>query len=308
MALAFDPAYLDLAIKAMVLVLLLGAGAALLELIRYLRVLRYGRELNHRLTLQRVHEEIGNDPRLAAAPPAARPSLFGRAVRKSLQTVGVLTLLIAATAAMAMPFLGPWLEHPDDLEKADYIMPLPGDSRRLFKAAELYKQGYAPRVVLSRGSAAAERIGQLRIDSGYPGLDFEEWQLRTLEKAGVPRGSVDLVDAGDASLADAAEALRRHLDGRKAKVIVVAAGIHAMRTRLMFSDTLPRARIFVAAAQEGGSEPWWRSHESALETLGEASRVAHYWFGGGRRSEPAAATAGAKPMENVGSGQIAPRR
>ena len=141
---AFDPATLDLAIKAMTLLLLLGATVALWEVIRYMRALRHGRELNHRLTLQRMHDELGNDPRLAAAVVPVRHGLFGRFVGKSLQAVGVLTVLIVGSAAVAMPFLGTWLEQQDYLEKADYIVPLPGDSQRLFKAAELYKQGFAP--------------------------------------------------------------------------------------------------------------------------------------------------------------------
>ena len=312
MALMLDAANFDVAIKALTLLLLIGAAAALWEILRYVRALRHERELHSRLTARRIQDELPpNDPRVAAVAYRGGPGRFGRFVRKSMQAVGVLTVLIVATAAAAMPFLGTWLERQDYLEKADYIVPLPGDSQRLLKAADLYKQGFAPRVVLSRAPAAAtEQLQKLRLDAGYPKVDPDELQLRTLEKAGVPRASTAMVDSNEESITGAAEALKRHAEGRKVRVIVVASGIHALRAKLTFEDALPRSRIIVVSTPEGG-EPWWSTRDSTMRTLGEAVRVAHHWMGSGLRGLqaepdvrwPAPAGTAAKPPESLGSGR-----
>jgi uncharacterized SAM-binding protein YcdF (DUF218 family) len=304
MAQVFDPAYLDIAIKAILLLLLIGGCIAVFELIRYLRTLRHGRELNHRLVLRRAQEEMGNDPRLAApAPEAARPGVLARAVGKSIQTVGIAAILLVALAAFAVPFLGPWLEHQDELQRADAIVPLPGDPRRLLRAAELYKQGYAPRILLGKGAAGFGRIEAMQADAGIPATDFTDLQLRTLERAGVPRESIDLADLNEAGVTGAADAVRRQFGDRKARVIVVATGVHAMRTRLAFEQALPRSSVMVATAPDGsGAESWWSSHDTAVETIAEASRLAHFWLLG--RSEPAppeTSQAGSPAPESTGS-------
>ncbi len=309
MAQVFDPAYLEIAIKAMLLLLVLGGCVAVFELIRYLRALRHGRELNHRLVVRRAQEEMGNDPRLAApAPVPARPGILVRMVGRSIHTVGIIAILIVALAAFAVPFLGPWLEHQDDLERADAIVPLPGDPRRLARAAELYKQGYAPRVLLGKDVTGFNRIEAMQADAGDPATDFTGLQLRALERAGVPRESIDLADMGSGTAA-AADAVRRQFGDRKARVIVVATGIHAMRARLAFEQALPRARVMVATVPDDGSDPWWSSHDSAVETIAEASRVAHLWLRGGDVSAAAPPPhTGAPPSpESTGSNPDAAR-
>jgi uncharacterized SAM-binding protein YcdF (DUF218 family) len=309
MAQVFDPAYLDIAIRAMALLLLAGGCVAVVELIRYLRAMRHGKELNHRLVLQRAHEEIGNDPRLAGPPPApARHGVFARLIGQSVRTIGVLAILAVAAAAIVVPFLGPWLEQPDALERADVLVPLPGDTQRLARAADLYKQGYAPRVLLGKGAAEFDRLGAMQAGAGYPATDFTDLQLRTLERSGVPRDSIELVEMGDAGVTDAAAALRRQIGERKLRVIVIATGIHAMRTRLAFENALPRARVMVATVPDGVSDPWWSSHDSAVETIAEASRVAHYWLlGRSAPAEPDASQAETRPPENTGAGREAAR-
>ena len=240
----FEGARYELVIKALTLVLLVGLAVALWELIRYLRTLRLERDLARRLTMQQVYGSA-HDPRYAAEPArsARRSGLLSRLVRGTVQTVGLLTILILAGAAAAMPFLGTWLERQDYLEKADYIVPLPGDDLRLVKAAELYKQGFAPRVLVA-GAAPSSPDAPLAV----------------LEKAGVPRASTVRLSLQPLTVAGTAEAVKTFADGRRMKVIVVAPAIKSLRTKVVFEDAAPRARFIVVAPPDGTIErPWWNS-------------------------------------------------
>jgi hypothetical protein len=292
-----EAARFELAVKLLLLVLLVGAAVALWEVIRYVRTLRLERDLARRLTIRQVYGNA-NDPRYTAWPSRgpARPSMPVRFVRSTVQAIGVLTILIAIAAAAAMPFLGTWLERPDYLEKADYIVPLPGDNHRLVMATELYKQGFAPRIVLSQKPQS---------ETGSAGGDPHEAQLRVLEQAGVPRASTVALGTNQTDIADTAEALRRLVEGKRVKVIVVATGIQSLRTRLIFEDVVPRARILVVSPPDGGVErPWWNSQESALRTIAEATQLAHYWIGTGLRTLQ---TDGETPLPDLKSDPKSPQ-
>jgi len=288
-------AHYDLLIRALVLALLAGALIALWEIVRYVRTMRLERDLAYRLTMQQVYGSA-NDPRYAAAPQGRepRPGVLARSFRRVVHAVGLLSIVVMLAAALAMPFLGTWLERQDHPEKADYIMPLPGDEQRLIKAAELYKAGFAPRILVSEtGSAPAEV------------------QLNALEKAGVPLAAIAPLTPASESLADTAESLKAYAGPRKFKAIVVGSGIQSLRTKLVFEDVAPRARVLVVSPSEpDDGQPWWHTEESAFKTIAEASQLARYWLAsklpsshGGSETPAAPALAGssAKPVESVGA-------
>src|SRR5258708_37320755 len=75
--------------------------------------------------------------------------VIGSAVRRT-------TLALLALAAVAGVWLlfygGRYLQHEDPLQKVDAIFVLAGTrAERLLEAIDLYKEGYAPLVVLSPG-------------------------------------------------------------------------------------------------------------------------------------------------------------
>ncbi len=195
---------------------------------------------------------------------------------------------LALAAAVTLPFLGGWLESQGHPEKADYIVPLPGDDGRLIKAAELYKQGFAPRILLSREQRA----------SG----DFYASQLRVLEREGVPGTSVVPFGSAQTAIADTADALRTFAEGRKIKAIVVASGIQSLRTRVIFEDVVPRGRFIVVSAPDASVErPWWSSQELAIRTVLEATQLAQYWIGSHVRSPAEPETPAPEPKSSQAS-------
>lgn len=297
----FDGAGYELAVKALTLVLLAGAAVVLWELIRYLRTLRLERELARRLTMQAVYGSA-NDPRYAAEPVRAAPrsSLSGRLMRGAFQAVGAVTIVLLVAGAMAAPFLGTLLEQQDDPERADYIVALPGGDDRLAKAAELYKQGFAPRMLLGGEASSAA-------------ADLYEAQSARLEQEGVPRASTTRLAPNSVTIAGLAEALRAFADGRRLKLIVVAPAISSLRTKVVLEDAMPRARVIVVALDDGTIErPWWNSTDSAARTLAEAARLARYLVVARVRSlqfepetveaKPSQPAPPPKPAESLGAG------
>jgi hypothetical protein len=298
--------HFELLTKALTLVLLVSAAVVLWEIVRYLRTLRLEREFAWRLTMQQVYG--ANDPRYAEWQSYAAPrrGVFGRAARKTVQAVGVLAILVMVAAAATLPFLGGWLESQGRPEKADYIVPLPGDDGRLIKAAELYKQGFAPRILVSREQRS----------SG----DFYATQLRVLEQQGVPGTSVIPFGSTQTAIADTADAFRTFVEGRKIKAIVVASGIQSLRTRVIFEEVVPRGRFIVVSATDASvGRPWWNSQESAMRTVLEATQLAQYWIGSHLRTpvkpgnpalepRPSQASTPNAPAQNPDNGTVGRRQ
>src|SRR4051794_1930030 len=117
--------------------------------------------------------------------------MVGRYVRLVLQVVGALTLTIILLCAAAVPLLPGWLQYEEAPAKADYIIPLAGTYERLEKALDLYRQGYAPTVLLSNeqvspASQASKRMTEL----GYPTIDSREVRARLIAHAGIPAKDV----------------------------------------------------------------------------------------------------------------------
>jgi uncharacterized SAM-binding protein YcdF (DUF218 family) len=301
----FDGAGFELAVKALTLVLLAGGAAVLWELIRYLRTLRLERDLARRITMQAVYGSA-NDPRIAEPVRAVpRGSVFGRLLRGWFQAVGAVTVVLLVCAVAAAPFLSTWLEQHDHPEKADYIVALPGDNGRIVKAANLYKQGFAPRILLGGEVASSD-------------ADLYEAQSTLLEREGVPRALTTRLAPPSVTIAGLAEALRTFADGRRLRLIVVVPAIASLRTRVVLEDVVPRARFIVVAVDDGTIEnPWWNSTESAARTLAEATQLVRYLVVAGVRSlqfepetveakgSPPLATRPAappKPSESLGAG------
>ena len=90
-----------------------------------------------------------------------------RLTRLILQTTGLLTILALITGIGAFLALGPWLQYQNKPEKADIIFPLGGEGDRLIKAAELYKQGFAPKILLGHARVCPpSRLQRIFVEMG----------------------------------------------------------------------------------------------------------------------------------------------
>ena len=195
-----------------------------------------------------------------------------------------LLCVIALIALGYAPFLrgiAAFLVTEDHLEPAAAIIVLGGHLPfREMEAADLYRSGWAPRLVLVRGPWQEEQ--QALRTLGFHVTEGWEQSYTILLKLGVPPSAI-VVPEGQAEgtleeLQIAARALE--LDG--ARVILVTSKVHTRRVRLTWDYVARgRSRGIVRLARQDPFDlgHWWRERRFALAVVREYLGLMNY-FGG----------------------------
>lgn len=128
-------------------------------------------------------------------------------------------LLVAAVLIFtpAGDGIGDWLVHVDPLEGAEYIVVLGGGAARAVEAAHLYREGWAPKVIVSAGGDGADYLA------------------RVAQVYGVPAGAI-LHDRGASRTADHPESVAAlaGVDRNSQRFIVITSPMHTSRARACF--------------------------------------------------------------------------
>ncbi len=166
----------------------------------------------------------------------------------------------------------------DQLEPADIIFVLAGEiSSRPFHAAELFKQGLAPDIVMAR--EADWRAVELGL---YPrGTDVA---TEILKKLGVPAENITVIagDGGTTSTRDEAIILGRYVEEHNVKrVIIVTAAFHTRRAKWIFDKELSGSGVTleVAAVPEWKFDEtnWWQQEQGLKTFLNEYIKLFYYF-------------------------------
>jgi uncharacterized SAM-binding protein YcdF (DUF218 family) len=107
------------------------------------------------------------------------------------------------------------LVHVDELAQADYIVVLGGHLERVVEAANLYRLGYAPKVVLSSGDDSANEMAKLAQAYGIRPQDL-------------------LLDGSAGRTADHPRTVRAVGVQPDSRLIVVTSALHTSRARACF--------------------------------------------------------------------------
>ena len=189
----------------------------------------------------------------------------------------------AALLAWALAAWGAarWLIVRAELDRADALVVLAGSStyvERARRAAELFREGRAPRVVLTNdgqrgGWDAAQERNPL----------FVERAAEELRRAGVAAESIEVVGPEVSSTFDEAERVREHAAGRGYRSLLVVTSAYQSRRALW---TLRRVfdgsgvAVGVAVAEPGEQSPraalWWLSPLGWKLVPGEYAKLAYY--------------------------------
>lgn len=216
--------------------------------------------------------------------------LFSRPARALFQIIGVVSvfgLLSAAAAAMVLPRI---LQVEDKLQRADYILPLAGDWHRLIKAAELYKAGYAPAVMLSNSRLRPPtRLHLLREEMGIKRQNPREFRKRLMLHLGVPEDVLTAFGDEHISTTEEAKAFQNFLNehktgsqaGKPQRVILVTSPYHTRRAKMIFEAAMPDTFFMITSPPEGKIvAQWWRDQRSAKLAVLEGFKFAFYLLGG----------------------------
>jgi uncharacterized SAM-binding protein YcdF (DUF218 family) len=182
-------------------------------------------------------------------------------------------VLFALASSFAFFQAGNFLDAPSQQpEKADLIIVLGGDNGgRSHKAAELYHQGFAPRVLLTgiEGGHVKTRSHHLN------------WRASFLVEQGVPE-NVLMFDALSASSWDEAVNTLHRMQSRNLKrVLVVSDPPHLRRLdwvwRKVFAGSGKEYRLVASSMEGWDATRWWRNEVSAQFVIMEYMKLAYYW-------------------------------
>jgi uncharacterized SAM-binding protein YcdF (DUF218 family) len=196
--------------------------------------------------------------------------------------VGVAAAAALLLAAGGVIVAGRVLVVSDPLPAhADAIVILAGSiPDRVLEAADLYRAGVAPRVVVTReqirrGDATLRARG-VRLPEGD---DLTVAALRTL---GVPPSATIVLRRRSTSTDSEARTIARWAcSNHVARLVVVTSRPHTRRSRLILRQALgPSVALTIHPSRYDSFSPtrWWRIRRDAKTVLSEYQKLAHYWL------------------------------
>jgi uncharacterized SAM-binding protein YcdF (DUF218 family) len=178
---------------------------------------------------------------------------------------------------------GALLVRSDTVARADAIYVLDGSFvERAVEAADLFRAGFAPRILISRGSR----------DPSEQVLDAEGVHLPThaeiardalVDHLGLPAAAVETLNDPVGSTADEAEVIvprarREHWSG----LIVITDRASTRRAGYIFRKKLgPGVSVIAWSPRRDAYDPghWWTSRPMVRTTFYELPKMLIYWMG-----------------------------
>lgn len=191
-------------------------------------------------------------------------------------------LLAALVFTLRVPLLtslGNYLVVSDKLTHADIIFVLNGDfTTRPFYAADLYKQGLAPKVVMARSEdLPATELGILPNDTDI--------SISIMEQLGVQAGDIVMLPfpGGVTSTFEEAEVLREYaVTANIRRVILVTSAFHTRRASWIFNKELSGLDIAIEMAaapyRDFNAGNWWQSEDGLITFCNEYIKLMYYFF------------------------------
>ena len=165
--------------------------------------------------------------------------------------------------------------------RADAIVILAGSiPDRVLEAADLYRAGVAPRVVVTRerirrGDAALRARG-VRLPEG------DELTRTALAQLGVPPDATTVLRRRATSTDSEARTIARWACAHHvSRLVVVTSRPHTRRSRLILRQALgPTVALAIRPSRHDhfSETRWWRIRRDAKTVVSEYQKLAHYWL------------------------------
>ena len=190
--------------------------------------------------------------------------------------------LIAAAALAAALVLGrlslvaagTWLVVEDPLQRARAVVVLGGNGPfRAIEAANLYKQGWAREVWLTRGRSSLEDATLEELGIHRP--EEHVYSRMVLERLGVPGPAIrELPEHTDSTAQEVRVVSKALAEAAGDRVILVTSSYHTRRVKVLWRALAGHSAVIVRLAPGDSFEParWWRDTADAMA-------VAREWFG-----------------------------
>ncbi len=214
--------------------------------------------------------------RIEANTPNHKQHWLHRLLSASLVILALIVLAFAFRSQI-LTGVADFLVIDNPLQPADMIFVLNGDhDTRPFRASQLYKQGLAPLIVITRAeSLPAEKLGLAPNDTDV--------SLGVMSKLGVPPEKIVVlpVEGGTTSTYDEALALRRYIESNNiGSIILLTSAFHTRRAKWIFDKELAGLpiRLEVAAVPHYGFDEtnWWQSEDGLITLNNEYIKLVYY--------------------------------
>lgn len=212
-------------------------------------------------------------------PPLKQTRVSKWSARRGLWWRGVVLVLVlwplAAWAAARCLIV----ETP--LARADAMVILSGSSayvERTQKAAELYRQGYAPLIILTDDQQQGSWS-----NADWRNPFFVERARRELERAGVPPERIEALPQRVASTHDESRLLRDYAQARKlTSLLIVTSAYHSRRALWTMRRAFTGSNVRLALAASGEdtlpASTWWLQPRGWQAVVGEYGKLVYYWL------------------------------
>jgi uncharacterized SAM-binding protein YcdF (DUF218 family) len=201
-------------------------------------------------------------------------------LRRTLVAVALITLVLAA---YGFTQVGHFLTKEDPLQKADAIAVLAGTSMdRPLEAADLFKEGYAPRIVLTHQMPEASYVALAARGVIVP-VEANE-QREILVRLGVPANAIVLPLRIHDNTAQEAETFRElAVRNRWRRIIVVTSKYHLRRAgfaiRREMGGTGVEVEMHGTRYEEADPDRWWTTRRDLRWVLDEGAKLIAYELG-----------------------------
>ncbi|MEK4239196.1 YdcF family protein [Paenibacillus sp. FSL H7-0714] len=162
---------------------------------------------------------------------------------------------------------GRFLALSDPPKQSDVIIVLSGGQGRVEKAAELYKAGYAPYVILSNAKEATSKSGDM---------------VQTALALGIPQDVIYTENAADSTYQNAEYTLPIMKEYSFKSAIVVSSDFHMRRVKFLFGRVYKKSEIeltYEGSASGYNAKRWWSDRKSRETTFNEYVKMIGNTFG-----------------------------
>lgn len=201
------------------------------------------------------------------------------ALRRALVPIGLIAAVAVAAAWVLLPRAGRFLVEADPPQKADAIVVLAGSyPDRILEAVALYKEGWAPRILICRepDTAGFRRVAELGVDIPRP-YDINRM---VAERLGVPPDAVEVLDrAGDSTYGEAEVVLALALQRHYRSILLVTSKYHTRRAAKIYRHLAGgQIDVFVRPARDDDfrEDRWWRDRITTRRLIIEYQKFLNF--------------------------------
>jgi uncharacterized SAM-binding protein YcdF (DUF218 family) len=188
-----------------------------------------------------------------------------------LAAVALLAGILVLTRPLWLTALGRFLVESQEPFSAEMVVVLAGDDtgHRILKGAELVRQGYAPKVLVSGPECCyGNHESDLAIPFAVQQGCSQEW-------------FIPLPHSARSTLEEARLVLRELESRHVRRFLLVTSDFHTARAARVYRRLAPRGsfRVVAASSPDFSAGGWWHSREGRKQFLIEWIKTVAYWFG-----------------------------